>query len=317
MHHSLAPRLVTALAACGALLHASPQQQGTFRGATELVAVYATVTDASGRLMPDLEQTDFEVRDNGKVQPIVVFSSAVQPITVVIMLDRSGSMMSHSDVIAHSAQKFVERLLPADRARIGDFSKAIRIHPEAFTSDPAELIGLIRTSLQNDSNGPSPVWTALDRAVAAVGGEPGRRVVLFFSDGRNEPGYDQRDTKFDDARRRALDAEVMVYSIGVPAQVPAGGAVILGRPIGFGSKFVAPDKKLRQIAEETGGGFIAFDWAQNLNEAFTRVADELHRQYLIGFAPAKSDGKTHKIEVVAKKPGLTARARKSYVAAAR
>ncbi len=310
-----AARLLTLLVVCGTLARAQTPQQGTFRSGTEVVPVYATVTDATGRLVPDLEQADFEIRDNGKAQPLVLFSNAVQPITVVIMLDRSGSMMSHSDVIAHAAQKFVERLLPADRARIGDFSKAIRIHPEDFTSEPAALIGVIRLSLQNDSNGPSPVWTALERSVEAVGSEPGRRVVLFFSDGRNEPGRDQLDTKFDDVLDRALEREVMVYSIGVPGQVAAGGAIVMGKAIGFGSKFVPPDKKLREIAAATGGGFIAFDWAQNLNEAFTRVADELHRQYLIGFTPAKLDGKTHQIEVAVKKPGLKARARKSYLAA--
>ena len=67
-------------------------QQGTFKGGVRTVAVYATVTDSGGRLVPDLTLGDFEVQDNGKPQEISVFASDIQPITVVLLLDRSGSM---------------------------------------------------------------------------------------------------------------------------------------------------------------------------------------------------------------------------------
>ena len=76
-----------------------------------------------------------------------------------------------------------------------------------------------------------------------------------------------------------------------------------------------PDPGLARVAEETGGGYTEIRFGQDLIAAFTRVADELHRQYAIAFEPAKLDGKTHKLEVRVKKPGMKARARKSYVAA--
>jgi VWFA-related protein len=76
-----------------------------------------------------------------------------------------------------------------------------------------------------------------------------------------------------------------------------------------------PDEGLAKIAAETGGGYFELTQAEDLRSAFSRVADELHRQYALGFEPTKLDGKSHKLEVRLKRPGLKARARKSYVAA--
>ena len=77
-----------------------------------------------------------------------------------------------------------------------------------------------------------------------------------------------------------------------------------------------PDEGLAKIAGETGGGYFELSNTDDLAATFARVADELHRQYLLGFAPAKLDGKSHKLEVKLKHPGMTARARRSYVAKA-
>ena len=91
--------------------------------------IYATVTDSSGRLVPDLEQKHFEVFDDGKPQEITLFKSDVQPITVVVMLDTSGSMTANLELLKQSAEQFVIRLLPEDKARIGSFSDKIIISP--------------------------------------------------------------------------------------------------------------------------------------------------------------------------------------------
>ena len=76
----------------------------------------------------------------------------------------------------------------------------------------------------------------------------------------------------------------------------------------------SPDRGLKKLAEETGGGFFLLKKEDELGPTFTRVAQELHSQYVLGFSPATLDGKVHKLEVKLKKPGLNARARKSYVA---
>src|SRR5687768_10345857 len=129
-------------------------QQPTFKSGAKTVAVYATATDRDGRLVPDLTRDDFEIRDSGKVQPITVFSNEIQPISVVMMLDRSGSMRGNFRLVEAAGEAFVRALLPADKARIGSFAEKIQIDPENFTSDKNELIRVLRTKLQEQ--GPTP-----------------------------------------------------------------------------------------------------------------------------------------------------------------
>ena len=107
------PTVAALLAVFTAALSAQQQQPPIFKSGARTVAVYATVTDSTGRLVTDLEKEDFEVRDGGKVQPIAVFSKEVQPITLVMMLDRSGSMRGNFQLVDQSAEAFVRQLQPA------------------------------------------------------------------------------------------------------------------------------------------------------------------------------------------------------------
>jgi VWFA-related protein len=286
------------------------QQQPTFKSGARTVAVYATVTDRDGRLVPDLTREDFEVKDSGKVQPIAVFSNDVQPITVVMMLDRSGSMRGNFRLVEAAGEAFVRALLPDDRARIGSFAEKIQIDPEAFTNDKQELLRILRTKLQEQ--GPTPLWNSVDASIASLKTQDGRKVVLVFTDGADNPGnFKFNNLSFMDIARRAQQSDVMVYAIGLQSSGPPrmGG----GGFGGFGGD--RPDPGLPAIADETGGGYFELTRAEDLAASFARVADELHRQYLIGFEPAKLDGKMHKLEVKVKKPGMKVRARKEYHAA--
>lgn len=291
---------------------ASASQQPTFKSGARTVAVYATVTDKDGRLVPDLTREDFEIRDSGKFQPISVFSNEVQPISVVIMLDRSGSMRGNFGLVEAAGEAFVRAMLPADKARIGSFAEKVKIDPETFTSDKKELIRILRTELQND--GPTPLWNAIDASIATLKDQEGRKVVLAFTDGADNPGnFKLNNLSFMDIMRRAQVADVMVYAVGLESasRPTMGGGGISG---GFGSGS-RPDPGLPAIAEETGAGYFELRRAQDLAGTFARVADELHRQYLIGFVPEKLDDKMHKLEVRVKTSGMKVRARKEYFAA--
>ena len=306
-------RICLAIALLASLVVHTPAQQPTFKSGARTVAVYATVTDKDGRMVPDLTRDDFEIRDNGKPQPITVFSNEVQPISVVIMLDRSGSMRGNFNLVEAAGEAFVRAMLPADKARIGSFAAKVQLDPEQFTSNQRELINILRTKLQDE--GPTPLWNAVDASIASVKGEEGRKVVLAFTDGADNPGnFKLNNLSFMDVMRRAQVADVMVYAVGLasagrPAVSGGGG---FGGGFGGGSR---PDPGLPAIAEETGGGYFELQRAQDLESTFARVADELHRQYLIGFAPEKLDGKMHKLQVRVNKPGLKVRARKEYYAA--
>src|SRR5215471_9388022 len=123
-------------------------QEPSFRAATHTVSVYVTVFDNAGRLVPNLKREDFEVYDQGKLQDLSLFTNDVQPFSVVVMLDRSGSMLNNFDLERDGAEVFVANLLPKDKARIGSFSNRIQIDPPAFTSDKDELIRILHEELQ-------------------------------------------------------------------------------------------------------------------------------------------------------------------------
>src|SRR5205085_1901075 len=124
--------IVTLVAlAVGARLGA---QEPVFKGGIRTVAVYATVANADGRLVPDLGRDKFSILDNGKPAELTLFANDVQPITVVLLLDRSGSMRGQFELVEKAAEEFVNVLLPADKARIGSFADRIQVDPRDFTS---------------------------------------------------------------------------------------------------------------------------------------------------------------------------------------
>ena len=315
---------VLAVVAQAASPSARQGQEPVFRAGTRTVPVYVTVTDAEGRLVPDLGQDDFEIYDNGKPQAISIFANEIQPIMVVMMLDRSGSMVDNFRRVQEAAEQFVTRLLPADKARIGSFSYRIQVDPRTFTSDRDELLHILYKELQEP--GPTPLWNAVSVGMTALTRQEGRRVVLVFTDGADRPGNDRStNISLGDLMKRAREEDVMVYGVGLAGRSPGGGFGRRGGggwgryppPPGGGSpagRTQKPDEGLSKLAAESGGGYFELESTDDLGATFARVADELHRQYAMGFSPEKLDGKTHKLEVRVKKPGMTARARKSYVA---
>ena len=104
----------------------------------DAVRVFVTVTDRDGRLVTTLEQKDFEIRDEGKPQPITLFDNSPQPIRLVVMLDVSGSMQGNLPLLREGTQELLSRLRPDDGVRLGTFGHDVSISP-TFTRDPREL----------------------------------------------------------------------------------------------------------------------------------------------------------------------------------
>jgi Ca-activated chloride channel homolog len=278
-------------AAIGAALFVVLQaQEGRFRTSVDTVSIYATVSDSDGRLVPDLVKEDFTVLDDGTPREITLFSSDVQPITVVIMLDMSGSMFPRFLRLRTSTLSFVDALLPHDRAQIGSFGDEIAISPH-LSGDKELLRRVLRNELW--PMGGTPIWNALDAAMTALQSESGRRVVLSITDGRNMCSF-PRCLKPGDVERRAVREGFMLYAIGMDG--------------------TGLDGEIMTIAEETGGGHFALPVGADLSSTFARVAEELRRQYLIGFNPTAVDGKLHRVDVRVGRPGMKVRARRNYLA---
>lgn len=273
-------------------------QQPTFRTGTRTVALYATVTDAQKRLVPDLTQDDFQILDNDKSQAIDLFVNEVQPITVVVMLDTSASMTGNLKLLAQAAEQFVLRMLPKDKGMVGAFNDKIEFFPSAFTADRDTLI---RSLKDLDFGNPTRLYDAVAASMDKLRNVDGRRVVLVFTDGDDTGSRANGTTVLDQARRE----EVMIYAIGLRSDYFNGARQVRSKP----------DSGLKRLAEETGGGYFELDNTSDLAPTFTRVAQELHSQYVLGFTPTVLDGKIHRIAVKAK-PGMLVRARRSYVASA-
>jgi VWFA-related protein len=293
------PRLVSRWLPALLLLSAAAgvfAQQATFRSGTAIVPVLTTVTDGQGRLVPGLDRDQFTILDNGKPQEITFFQSETQPFTVVVMLDFSASMTANLDLLRAATEQFILRMLPEDRGQVGAFSDKIEFSG-TFTNDRDDLIAALE-DLQFGN--PTRLWDAVDASIDMLDGTEGRKIVVAFTDGDDTASRLNQGGVL----RKARDKEVMIYAIGLESEFFNGVRIQRTRP----------DRGLRRLADETGGGYFELKKTDELAPTFTRVVQELHSLYTLGFAPAVFDGREHKLEVRVNVPGSTARARRSYIA---
>ena len=317
--------LITVLAAASLVAAAAaqeqeqPPEQTVFRGGSELVRAYVTVTDRNGRLVTTLRQEDFEVRDEGKTQPVTLFVNLPRAIRLIVLLDVSGSMLGNLPLLRSGTAELVKHLRADDVARVGTFGKEVVIS-ETFTRDARELVGALPSAI--DPQAPTPLWRAIDKAIESFGRPAGsaegeaRHVVLVLSDGADSglTSFRDRFVTQGDVIDRARRQDVMIYAVGMRSRGnrSAPGLGIGGLQAALSADL--PDPQLARVAEETGGGYTEINFGDNLGLAFAQVAEELHSQYLLAYEPPRRDGKVHEIEVRVKQGGMKPRARKSYVA---
>ena len=210
-------------------------------------------------------------------------------MTIAILLDRSPSVFDVSQRLNTAVTELVRRLLPADRACLGTFSHVVTLNPSLTSGHGALLRHL-------GDNAPFPagtaLWDAVEAGRAAVAGEGGRRVVLIFTD-----AADNSSRSDIDAVRTALEKDgVMTYGVGVRGREGI------------------ETRELTAIARATGGWYFELKPADDVAGRMQQIADELHRQYAIGFTPSALDDRMHRIVVKVKRAGFTVRARRAYFA---
>jgi VWFA-related protein len=289
----------------GSLFAIPPDDQApAFRSGVRTVAVYATVRARDGRLVPDLTRDDFQILDNGVPVALTTFSNEGLPFTAALLLDMSNSMTPQYQRVVEAARQFIARLSPGDRLSIGTLGREVAISP--WLTGNKDLLDRVLAEEVWPSGGGTPLWRASFAGMEALAQESGRRVIVTVTDG-TDSGHEYNCTPLDtvpmtpagpcitraDVARRATDEEFMFYAVGVERGL---------------------DPDLMRIVDETGGGSVRLTTRDDLSAAFARIAEELHHQYVLGFTPAALDGRTHHLEIRARQPGLTARARRSYVA---
>src|ERR1044071_2110502 len=203
-------------------------QQPIFRGSGDVVRVFVTVTDRDGRLVTTLAQNDFEIRDEGKPQPITLFDNSPQAIRLIVMLDVSGSMEGNLSLLRDASEQLFTRLRPDARVRLGSFGQTVTISP-TFTNNPDSLRDALPRSIPPDA--PTPLWRGIDAAMEAAGKESDeRRVVLVPSDGKDSGPINFRERYISQAEviDRARREDVMIYAVGMRSRGPCQGQHGLG-----------------------------------------------------------------------------------------
>jgi VWFA-related protein len=345
------PSLIGTAAVIGALLAAGPRLHGQkqsgdddgfrFRSGVELVNVTATVTDSRGRFVPGLRQEDFVIYEDTELQQVTHFSNERVPVSLGVVLDTSGSMAGDKMVSAQAAvDRFLTDLLdPADELFLFRFD-SIPDMVEEWTTDRRRLSRAIN---RLRVGGGTAMYDAVAEAVPyAETGQNRKKAVLLISDGNDtDSSTDLRDLK-----ALIRETEVLVYAIGIDGQ----GEPTFGRPtprtplpIPFPFPIPIPGRRgplgiplppgggaggvsvrtgdrvnigaLRDITDDSGGRTETVRSARDLDPATASIADELSRQYYLGYpSTGKKDGRWHTIRVEVKDRSLRVRARRGYIA---
>lgn len=301
---------------------------------TDLVTTPVSVLDRQGRFIGGLRKKDFKIFENDVPQPITYFQSEEQPFTVVLMLDTSPSTRYKIDDIHWAAVQFLNQLRPNDKVMVVSFDQRVRLWTPEPTADRKELYTAIYKT--NFGSG-----TSLYEAVAAVAQldqmkSTGRKAMVLFTDGVDTTS---RMASYQSTIDTAEEIDALIYPIrydtmdknngGAPAaidlsklmrdtggvSIPQGMIVQTGRGQSK-AEYDKGQKYLQTLADNSGGRLFEADSTTNLDTAFAGIAEELRRQYSIGYYPDKSgepgERRSIKIEVVLH-PNVVVRAKRYYV----
>jgi Ca-activated chloride channel homolog len=259
----------------------SQQGEPTYRVNVRLVNVFTTVTDSHGAPVPNLTKDDFRLLEDGIPQEIRIFEKeSAMPLSIALAIDTSESTRREIAVETSSARKFVNAILrPVDKISLFQISENID-QLTRFTSD----MKTIERGIDHLTAGAgTSLYDAIYLCSDALLDREGRKVLVLITDG----GDTTSATNYNNALRRAQQAEAIVYSIII---VPV--AADAGRNIGG-------EHALIQISKDTGGKYYYAESGEQLDDAFRKISDELRTQYLLAFYPNRrvSDSPFRKIEV--------------------
>ena len=261
-----------------------------------LVSVPVSVINRQGQYVIDLHRQDFRVFEDGREQTVVHFSNVDQPFSVVLLIDTSGSTAPFIDQIKSAAKAFLEQLRPADTIRPIYFHGEIKPLTAAGINDPK----LFDAAIDRIEPGPINMGTRLYDAVAfgldALRPLPARKAIILITDGENTWGKATMKSTLHDAE----ESDVVVYALQF-------GDL---RPLKHEEP---PQKYLQLLAEKTGGRYYKGGDANAMRLSFIEVAQELRRQYVLGYEPS-APGRTglRKIRVKVNRKHVVVRARASY-----
>ena len=292
---------------------------------TSLVMVPVTVMDRSGRYVPLLRKENFRIQENGVEQKIAYFATTNSPFSVVLLIDTSGSTEFRLSDIQDAAIKFIDKLKPSDNVMVMSFDDQIEVQCKA-TSDREVITKAIR---RTRTGGGTRLYDAVDDILKKqLKTMTGRKAVVLFTDGVDTTS---RRASHDSTLRLAEESEASIYSVdydtrgammsnGIP--MPGSRGTVIGLPLPGGGipgttrgDYKRAVAYLHALSDKTGGRFYSGDSLFGIAQAFTWIAEELGRQYSLGYYPtiAGKDGERRQIKVKTTESDLVVRARDSYI----
>ena len=270
------------------------QEAHRFSVDVNAVALDVVVTDQRGRFVRGLKEEDFQVLEDGEAQEITYFTSSVTPVTVLLLLDSSSSVRSHLREVQKAANRFIDRLHRGDQARVGLFHNDVIFGPD-FTDDMKQHMAIIKQMRPQRS---TLLYDAILASLQELEAIPDRKSLLIFTDGDDGGSQASMEDALDAARR----SHATIYTVG-----------LLGWNDEEGMN--TNERLLTQVAEYTGGrAFFPTD-EDEMNRAFDRIQDELHRQYRLAYSPEDDEDRNdwHQVEVhLTTRTNLVVRTRLGY-----
>jgi VWFA-related protein len=312
---------------------------------TTLVTIPVSVMDRDGRYVPNLQKEEFRIWEDGVEQDVAFFQSVDKPFSVVLMLDTSPSTQFRLEDIQDAAITFVNQLRPDDKVMVVSFNDDIKILSE-FTTDRSKLRRAIERSKTDDG---TRLYDAVDMVInQQLSRVQGRKAIVLFTDGVDTTS---RRGTYQSNIMDAQELDALIYPVQYdtsrdmsiqsypPGYPPMGSIDIFGQILGgiFGgggggrrrgggggyprgrgtarNDYELANYYLQELANNTGGREYQADSLQNMTYAFANVAEELRRQYSIGYYPKRPPqaGQRRQIRVRARQPNLAVRARDSYI----
>jgi Ca-activated chloride channel homolog len=309
---------------------------------TTLVTIPVSVMDRDGRYVPNLQKEEFRIWEDGIEQEVAFFQSVDKPFSVVLMLDTSPSTQFRLEDIQDAAIGFVNQLRSDDKVMVVSFNDDIKILSE-FTTDRLKLRRAIERARTDDG---TRLYDAVDMVInQQLSRIQGRKAIVLFTDGvdttsrrasyqSNVMDAQELDAliypvQYDTSRDMSIQSYPPMGSIDIFGQILGGifgggggrrrgGGGGGGYPRGRGTQrddYELANYYLQELANSTGGREYQADSLQNMSYAFANVAEELRRQYSIGYYPKRPPqaGQRRQIRVRARQPNLAVRARESYI----
>jgi len=281
---------------------------------TRLVNLNVRVTDSAGKLIPNLSQADFQIFENNIEQQVVRFEPVTSPVSVVLLLDASGSTKEHWKIIKKAAKKFIETLSPNTPIAVAAFTRRFMVICD-FSCDRQTLKERIDKT-KNLSSGTAfydATWSTLNLFKEV---KEQRKAIVMMTDGvdnsLSDEDYEPKHP-FDEVFTRISQEEITIYPIYFDTEYQV---TVRMHGSDTHESYVTAREQLLRIADETGGTLFKANRAEDLDGAYQRVASELQTLYSVSYNPADKnyDGNWRNVGVKVKQGAAMARTKRGFYA---